>query len=261
MRRLTVLDWKSGKNVGDQKFEGYTEHPIQVAAYAEAYNIEAVTQGKERVTASGVVYLDKETGDPRFIDTSAEMESNFMAFCAAREYYRLKIEPKASDKRFYKYGADKFPSVTTVLGILDKPALIQWAANCAIDCVREAMPELRKSKTTQDRIEQILTDAKKNFRAVSRKAMDIGTLIHDAIQTHLAGADPSSILDGNDAAQNGFLAFLEWAKGVKLEPVALEYKVYHPALRYAGTFDFLGYVELNGAAAAPAEKKEDLDVF
>lgn len=247
MRRLTVLDWKSGKNVGDPKFAGYTEHPIQVSAYAEAYNLEAHRLGKDRVTASGVVYLDKETGNPRFIDTTAEMEANFMAFCAAREYFRLKIEPTASDKRFYKFENDKLPSVTTVLGILDKPALIQWAANCAVDCIREALPEIRKSKTSPERIEQLLTDAKKNFRSVSRKAMDIGTLIHDAIQTHLAGADPSKLLDGNDAAQNGFLAFLEWSKKVKLEVVALEKPLFHPLLRYAGTPDAIVWLDLDGA--------------
>lgn len=260
MRKLTVLDWKSAKDVENPKFTGYTEHPMQVSSYAKAYNLEAAEAGGDLITAGGLVYLDKETGRPRFIDTTAEMETNFAAFCAAREYFRLKVEPTASDKRYYKYGTERFPSVTTILGILDKPALIQWAANCAVECIEGVIDEIRNPKTSQARVEQLLLEAKKNFRAVSRKAMDIGTVIHNAIQTHLHGGDPSNLLDGNDAAQNGFLAFLEWSKKVQLEVVALEKPLFHPGLRYAGTPDFIGYVDLNGAAAISAEK-EDLDVF
>lgn len=260
MRRLTVLDWKSGKNVEDAKFTGYTEHPMQVSAYAKAYNLEAAAAGEELITAGGLVYLDKETGRPRFIDTTEGMETNFAAFCAAREYFRLKVEPHASDKRFYKYGGERFPSVTTILGILDKPALIQWAANCAVECIESVIDEIRNPKTSQARIEQLMLEAKKNFRAVSRKAMDIGTVIHNAIQTHLHGGDPTNLLDGNEAAQTGFLAFLEWAGKVKLEVLALEKPLFHPGLRYAGTPDFIGHVDLNGAAAISAEK-EELDVF
>lgn len=258
-RALTILDWKSAKDVLNPKFVGYTEHPIQVAAYAKAYNLQAVEEGTEQVTATGLVYLDKDTGSPRFIDTTEDMESNFAAFAAAREYFRIKVEPKASDKRFYKYGSDKLPSVTTVLGILEKPALIQWSANCAVECIENVMTEIRNPKTSQARVEQLLLEAKKNFRAVSRKAMDIGTVIHNAIQTHLHGGDPSNLLDGNDAAQNGFLAFLEWSKKVQLEVVALEKPLFHPILRYAGTPDAIVWLDLDGAAISA--EKEELDVF
>ena len=251
MKRLTVLDWKSARNVSDPQFEGYPEHPIQVAAYAAAYNLTA----EEKVTAAGVVYLDKESGEPRCFDATEELKENFAAFKAVREYFRLKVEPEKSDRRFYKYEGDKFPSVTTILSVLNKPALIQWAANMAADYIADNINELRISTITDERVNQIFTDAKKSHRVESRKAMDIGSVIHDAIQCHLSGGDPSKNLEGNDAARNGFLAFLEWSKRVMLEPVKLEHTVYHPALRYAGTFDFLGYVDFNGAS----EQEELLD--
>jgi len=260
-RVLTILDWKSAKDVLNPKFKGYAEHPIQVAAYAAAYNLQAKEEGTDLVTATGLVYLDKETGSPKFIDTTSEMAANFAAFAAAREYFRIKVEPTASDKRFYKYGGDKLPSVTTVLSILEKPALMQWAANCAVESIEGVIGEIRNPKTSQARIEQLLLEAKKNFRAASRKAMDIGTVIHNAIQTHLHGGDPSNLIDGNEAAKTGFLAFLEWAGKVKLEVLALEKPLFHPGLRFAGTPDFIGYVNLNGTAAETVEKEEEIDVF
>ena len=264
MKTLTILDWKSASKVSKPEFNGYEEAKLQVAAYIEAYNLEALATHKELVTAGGILYLDKETGFPKFINATEGWETNFAAFAAAREYFRLKIEPTASDKRFYKHNGEKFPSVTTVLGILDKPALIQWAANSAVECITDALEELRDPKTADTRIAQILKSAKTEFRKVSRKAMDIGTLVHDAIETHLSGGDPSKLLDGNDAATNGFLAFLEWAGKVHLEPVKLEIVVHHPVLRYAGTADFLGYLDLDGPAAPATEtkqKEEETDVF
>jgi hypothetical protein len=246
-RELAILDWKSGKNVLDKKFEGYGEHKLQVAAYIECENIKRLPGGLPLVTAGGDVYLDKETGAHRFIDATEKWEDNYRAFLNLRQYYGLIEEPKSAGRRYYPYEGDAFPSVTTILGVLDKPALLYWAANSAVEAIAENLAELRDPATTDMRIQMILGDAKKNFRKKSKDACDIGTLIHDAIQIHLAGGDPSKILDGKDAAQNGFLAFLQWADRVKLEPVGLEVKLYNPPMRYAGTCDFLGWVDMEAA--------------
>ena len=37
--------------------------------------------------------------------------------------------------RYYKKDGKKLPSVTTITGQLDKPALTYWAANCACDYI------------------------------------------------------------------------------------------------------------------------------
>jgi hypothetical protein len=128
--------------------------------------------------------------------------------------------------------------VTTILGILDKPALVQWSANCAVDDIAEHLDELRSC--TPERAAQIVKASRSAHRRGGRKAMDTGTLVHDAIETHLAGGDPSSALDGNEAAANAFLAWLEWAKHAELEPLHVERQVVSRDYRYAGTADLIG---------------------
>jgi len=245
MKSLTLIDWKSSKGI-------YDEYRIQVAAYAEAYNLKALAEGRPLVERVGVLRLDKETGAPEYCDCTEGMEERFKAFAAVREYFRIMIEPGASGKRFYAYEDRKFPSVTTILGCLDKPALVQWAANSTVEHIESILPEL--ANANPDQVAALLKSAKTAFRRTSKKACDIGTLVHDMIECHLSGGMPESLLDEvgktvKDKATNSFLAFLEWKDQVHLEPVALEHTVYHPALAYAGTCDAVAWLDLDGTRA------------
>ncbi len=60
----------------------------------------------------------------------------------------------------------RVPSVTTILGILNKPALLDWAWRCGCDGI--------------------------NYKAIRDNAADIGTLAHYMIMTYLRGEKPDT---------------------------------------------------------------------
>lgn len=135
--------------------------------------------------------------------------------------------------RHYKRNGEKLPSVTTILSLLDKPALVQWAANTSAEYIAErvqALPEL-----TTDAILSICESAKKEFRKVSRKAMDIGTTVHTAVEQYIkTGATP---LSPSDEVLSAFIAFLEWEKANNVKYLQTELTIYGDG--YAGTLDLL----------------------
>jgi len=152
--------------------------------------------------------------------------------------------------RYYKLNGKKLPSVTTITGQLDKPALMPWAANCAVDYILENIenniyvgnegppqPELINVAT----LYPIIESARKNFRKVSAQALDIGSATHQAIEHYLlTGKEPQA---PSDQVLSAFLAFLEWLDTWdSYETIETEHTVY--ADDYAGTCDWI--VLLNG---------------
>lgn len=241
MRKLTLLDWKSSKGF-------YDEMAIQVSAYARAYN-RAQANPEDLVTALGVLRLDKETGMPEYHDCTEGEAARWRGFCGILDYYHALIEPTITERsrdRFYEEGGLRGPSVTTVLGCLAKPALIQWAANCSAEFIAENISEIRNPETTPERIEQLIKASRSAHRTVGKKAADIGSLVHDAIETYMKGGDPNPVIVGNEKAENAFQAFLDWKSKVELEPVALEKQIFHPILRYGGRPDCIGYLTMEG---------------
>ncbi len=128
----------------------------------------------------------------------------------------------------------KVPSPTGIIGQLDKSGpLTWWAAGCACDYVRKNLP----SKFTKEELFALLEDAKRNFRKVSRDALDIGSAVHHAIEHYLkTGREP---IINNDQVLAGFVAFLEWKDEHQLVPVKTEHTVYDSEGLYAGTLDLL----------------------
>ena len=141
--------------------------------------------------------------------------------------------------RYYKYMGRELPSVTTITGLLDKPALVGWAGNAACDYVLDEVGKQTWPITLQA-FSSIVEAARTNFRKVGRKAMDIGSKVHAAIEEYLqSGREP---FRPEDAVLSGFLAFLEWQGKHRLEVITTEQTVY--AERYAGTCDLI--CKLNG---------------
>ena len=169
--------------------------------------------------------------------------------------------------RFYPVGdADKYPSVTTILSVLDKPALLPWVAKCVVEYVKQnavtigPIDDNSVGKCSVSRLINVLDNAKKHYRTVSKKACDIGTAVHGAVEYYLKGATPEDAVsmaltnveteEGADVTddfiakvQAGFDAFVAWANEHDLEPVALEVAMYNHEFRYAGRVDFVGHVD------------------
>ncbi|NLH62486.1 MAG: PD-(D/E)XK nuclease family protein [Ignavibacteriales bacterium] len=114
----------------------------------------------------------------------------------------------------------RVPSVTTIVGLLDKSKfLVPWANRLGLQGI----------------------DSSKYVDALA----EVGTLAHQMIldyfkkvETDFSDYSPET----RDKAENSFLSFLEWAKGKDIEPLALEIEAVSESLRFGGKFDFYGLV-------------------
>jgi len=129
------------------------------------------------------------------------------------------------------------PGVTTIQKVLDKPALIGWAANVQQGADMEAaITWMQSGRGT-------LEDA---FKAVAHahakardKAADAGTQAHALIEhaSKLMLGLPSEEPDASDEARYIFAGWQEWAAQVGYKPLAVERQVYSKRRNYAGTLD------------------------
>lgn len=120
----------------------------------------------------------------------------------------------------YKVDEKRVPSVTTVLAILSKPALLPWAWQCGIDGL--------------------------DYREVRDNAADIGTLAHYLIMSHLLKQEPdtSEYSSQNIAqAETCLIKFWDWEKEHSLEPILVEKPLVSEEHRFGGTIDFYGKVD------------------
>ncbi len=113
------------------------------------------------------------------------------------------------------------PSVTTVLGILDKPGLPPWAWDLGMQGI--------------------------DYREVRDAAARVGTLAHHLIACHLEGATSVSggyPPDVEEKAIKCLAKYLAWEKQNTMSPVMIEAPLVSEEFKYGGTPDLLA--ELNG---------------
>jgi hypothetical protein len=139
----------------------------------------------------------------------------------------------------YTINEIELPSVTTILDVLDKPALRQWSANCACNYIKENYYD----KIHRDILYELLNEAKYAYKNVSKEALDIGSTVHKMIEDYIkTGKDQNS---DNEKVQNGFLAFLEWEKENIKKWIKSEHEVYNFDIGYAGTLDAIAELKNN----------------
>lgn len=138
--------------------------------------------------------------------------------------------------RYYKTKAGSVPSATTVLSLLDKPALIQWAANMACDYVREQVAG--KGFLGEDEVVGWLEDAKYNYKKASKKALGIGTTVHDAAEAYLKkGTEPDFDLATQPEICSSWEAFKKWIDKNNVVPIEIECEIHGEG--YAGRADLV----------------------
>lgn len=128
------------------------------------------------------------------------------------------------------------PGVTSILSIIDKPALLPWAASMASKYVQENMPE----NATKDQIKDICEKAKTGWRTVRDAAGDIGTQVH-AFAENLFRGKPAIVPD-IPQVQNGIKALQAWIAENDVQPIEVERVVFSQSCFVAGTMDMLAAV-------------------
>src|SRR5262249_18546103 len=140
--------------------------------------------------------------------------------------------------RFYWINGRQLPSVTTILGIIAKPALGYWYAKEERRQLETALLDVLVLPGPPDReayksfvlaqMASAITGVKAADRA-REQAATIGTAVHAGIEWHLRtsmgeDAGPEPVLP--DAAAWAVESWKDWATNVGLEPLSLERVVY-----------------------------------
>lgn len=143
-------------------------------------------------------------------------------------------------------------SVTTLIGALDKPALMYWSAEqsalAAIHSeatwrgmIADCDPGCAHADADSCAAVKWLRDARFRRPKGIRSATELGTLVHAACEEYaLTGTKPAV-----DAEVQPFLdQFDAWLQRFSPTYTATEVAVYHPELGYAGTAD--AFLEIDG---------------
>ena len=113
----------------------------------------------------------------------------------------------------------RVPGVTTIIGVLNKPALVKWANNLGLQGI----------------------DSTKYVDTLA----DAGTLAHEMIMTHYTGKE-LELEDYSeyqiDLAHNAFQSFLAWEKNYDIEPLLSETPITSDVRKFGGTPDLLANV-------------------
>lgn len=147
---------------------------------------------------------------------------------------RFTFEPKSHS---YKLDGRRLTGVTTIIGVLDKPALVQWSANMACDYIEKA----------EEVTPEVIKEARTAWRRKRDKAGDIGNRIHSAIEEYVKAkinSQPVPVLELTEHEQKMFDKFLEWEKDNNVKFLLSEQKLYSEKHWFAGTVDLV--VEIDG---------------
>jgi len=112
----------------------------------------------------------------------------------------------------------RVPSVTTYLGILNKPALMHWSWQLGIEGL--------------------------DYRKVRDQAAETGTLVHYLALCDIEGREPDlSDWSDNEIASTAapMEKYHEWRNGVDLKPILMETPLVSEQYRFGGTPDFYGW--------------------
>jgi len=144
-----------------------------------------------------------------------------------------------------------YDSVTSILGVVAKPALITWSANMERAYVTQAAADLYEDTSPTPKMSRQafltsldlrLSKVKAHTRALE-KAGNIGSQAHALIEWSLrrqlgqiVGAQPEVVPE----AAHSFACFESWAEVSEFTPKLIEQVVWSRQHEYAGTLDILG---------------------
>lgn len=163
--------------------------------------------------------------------------------------YDVKLISK-DKQHFYQLGSDEtyYPGVTTVLKVVDKPALIPWALNSMESHAYELITKKSLESfagTGEFRInlsdlelKAILKESKNIYKKKAEEAADIGSRVHQAIDALIKGEKLSHISDDMKPAIDGFL---DWKSSHSLKIEAGDTKLGSKMFGYGGSLDFVAF--------------------
>lgn len=156
---------------------------------------------------------------------------------------------KTPHRHYYKVNGERFTSVTSVTGILDKPALIKWAVGLAGSYLMGHIDDLVEAKH-EEIIGQLIETACQEHTRVKTEAATVGKNVHTWVEEYIDSKKdkgPTPDLPKDEQELNGVTAFLRWIDENKVKFISSEKLVYSKKHKYGGLMDLKATV--NGELA------------
>jgi hypothetical protein len=133
------------------------------------------------------------------------------------------------------------PGVTTILNVINKPALMYWSVNEAVDFLRN---NLKAGKEYDElEIEDLLEEARTAHTKTKNRAATKGSIVHDWIHEYLKAkiqnADKIEY-PVNPEVERRCREIVDWIENSGFIPLYTERKVFSQKYWYAGTLDVEG---------------------
>jgi hypothetical protein len=166
----------------------------------------------------------------------------------------VEVKERGYTKHFYdvtdENGTTRYPGVTGKLGVINKPALVSWAAkeasNYYADRLTERLVALKGAKSPKDKKALEITaawartladEAKGAHRRKTDKAADIGTRIHNKVDEYIKTGKLPELAEDEKPGFENFMGFL-MKSGIEI--VAGDTPLASRTHRYGGKCDAVG---------------------
>jgi hypothetical protein len=148
-------------------------------------------------------------------------------------------------KGIYTWKDERFPSVTTILKVMDKPALPRWASKSVAEYVAAFAERIQAEKIPWPDVHAELTNVDK-LKAVpwdyAEKKRDLGSTFHDLAERYAGGMALNPEVFASDV-QPLVKSFLKFVEDFKPKWEAMECGVFNREHNYAGTMDTIMHVD------------------
>ena len=139
------------------------------------------------------------------------------------------------------------PSVTTILNVLNKPALKPWAIKITCDYIEENLKLLLSGNSFSiESVFRIVTEARTASERAREDAADIGTSAHDYLRDYwraIIRKTDLPILPEEGKIGNCVDAALRFFGQHKMVPIAVEDPQYSRLYKVCGRPDWIGYID------------------
>lgn len=139
--------------------------------------------------------------------------------------------------RVYTWQGTEYPSVTSVLRVINKPMLVPWAAKMVAERAVSVAPQL--ARMVEEDPEDTLRFLKNAHYRRSNSAANLGTMIHEALEAWADGSEAPLVTDEMKPYLRGARMFFD---DYQPEFVHSEATFYSDTYNYAGTADFIARI-------------------
>lgn len=154
----------------------------------------------------------------------------------------IQFHPKLGRKKHvYTVDDEIIPNVTSILGVINKPALVPWAVNMCGIFLRDNIVPGQTYTWDEVQRESLIRSMKGHYRDTSGEALSIGTIVHQFAEDWALDKKPPPPI--NQKAHSAVMAFVDWWVAHKIKVVAVEKILYSREHGFCGTADLIAEVD------------------